>query len=290
MARYAPPTFNEGAAPGLSATIMQAIADGVKEAQDYTPSGVMYPYWGDTAPTGFLLIDGTTGLSQATYADLYAIAGPAGSGILSDAGGGLFDMPNWRGKMLIGEDATGPAATMGATFGAIDHTHTSTHTHAIGSLAIVDHPSHTHAGPSHTHTTSSHTHGGGSHTHGSGGTASAGSHGHGDSFSTGGASSTSSIQKGTGLAVTKANAHTHAVNGSVSSGGSHSHGGSGSTGSGSATTGSGGGAATGASGTANTGNPSATLAHPITGVTDTPSAASGAGNPPTAVVQWIVKI
>ena len=78
-----------------------------------TQTGSIIPWPKDTAPTGFLLCDGSA-VSQATYADLYAVIGTT----YGDPGGGNFNLPDLQGKMPQGYEAgnyalaaTGGAAT-----------------------------------------------------------------------------------------------------------------------------------------------------------------------------------
>jgi len=111
------------------------------------PVGVMLPYGGSSAPTGWLLADGSA-ISRTSYAALYAIYGTTyGVG----DGSTTFNLPDCRQRFPLGKAASGTGVTLGSTGGAIDHTHTG--------------PSHTHTGPSHQHTLGNHTHDLNSHTH-----------------------------------------------------------------------------------------------------------------------------
>jgi microcystin-dependent protein len=109
--------------------------------------GTVVPYAGSSVPTGWLLCDGTA-VSRSTYSTLFSVLGTtygAGNGTTT------FNVPDLRQRFPLGKAASGTGATLGATGGLIDHTHTG--------------PSHTHTGPSHTHTGPSHTHTGPAHTH-----------------------------------------------------------------------------------------------------------------------------
>jgi microcystin-dependent protein len=112
--------------------------------------GVIVAYGAATAPTGWLLCDGSA-VSQATYAALYAAIG-------TDFGpdtGGNFTLPDYRGRFALGKSATGTGSTVGETGGALDHTHTGpSHTHAVDQPA--DHTAHTVTQPS-SHGTLTHT-------------------------------------------------------------------------------------------------------------------------------------
>lgn len=108
------------------------------------PTGAWVPYGGSSAPTGWLLCDGSA-VSRATYAALFAILGTTYGG---GDGSTTFNVPDMREKApygyLLGSTQCG---TLGADFGAIDHTHTGpSHTHQVtvprdnwGSAAEVPH-------------------------------------------------------------------------------------------------------------------------------------------------------
>lgn len=97
------------------------------------PVGAILPYGGSSAPTDYLLCDGSA-VSRTTYADLFGIIGTTfGPG----NGSTTFNVPDLRGRYPFGVSTSGTGNTLGATFGTIDHVHT---------------------GPSHTHTIASHTH------------------------------------------------------------------------------------------------------------------------------------
>ena len=111
------------------------------------PAGCIQMYGGSAAPTGFLLCDGGA-VSRASYAALFAVVGTTyGAG----DGSTTFNVPDLRQKFPLGKAASGTGNALGATGGAIDHTHSvPAHYHGKGNLAI---------GSSGTHTTSiSHDH------------------------------------------------------------------------------------------------------------------------------------
>ena len=98
----------------------------------------------DTAPTGYLICDGSA-VSRATYAALF---NTPGWGTTFGAGDGstTFNLPDLRQRIPMGKAASGTGSTLGGTFGSIDHTHTggtvsgstaneSAHTHTIASGA-----------------------------------------------------------------------------------------------------------------------------------------------------------
>lgn len=110
--------------------------------QNILPSGIINPYVSNSIPAGWLLCDGSA-VSRATYDDLFTIIGETyGVG----DGSTTFNLPNLKGKVPVGRDASQTEFdTLAESGGAKTHTLTS-----------AEMPSHTHTG-----TTSS----GGSHTH-----------------------------------------------------------------------------------------------------------------------------
>jgi hypothetical protein len=86
-----------------------------------SPVGVITPYGGTSAPTGFLLCDGSA-VSRTTYSSLFGVIGTTfGSG----NGTTTFNVPDMRQRFPMGKAASGgTGATLGGTGGAIDHTHT----------------------------------------------------------------------------------------------------------------------------------------------------------------------
>lgn len=112
------------------------------------PVGIMMPYGGATTPAaGVWGLCNGQGLSTATYEDLFALIGYHYGG-----SGGTFNLPNMRGRVVIGFDDRDSGAdarfdTIGESAGsftlitpehlhAMPHTHTMAHTH--------EHP-HTHS-------------------------------------------------------------------------------------------------------------------------------------------------
>mgnify|MGYP003575450879 CR=1 FL=1 len=81
--------------------------------------GTITAYGANTAPTGWLLCDGTA-VSRTTYAALFAVIGTSyGAG----NGSTTFNVPDLRQRFPLGKAASGTGATLGGTGGAIDHTH-----------------------------------------------------------------------------------------------------------------------------------------------------------------------
>jgi microcystin-dependent protein len=90
------------------------------------PTGAILPYGGTSAPTGFLMCDGSA-VSRTTYAALFeAISTAFGGG----DGSTTFEVPDMRGYFPFGKATAGTGSTLGGNFGSLDHTHTGpSHTH-----------------------------------------------------------------------------------------------------------------------------------------------------------------
>jgi microcystin-dependent protein len=127
------------------------------------PAGALIDFAGTTAPSGFLLCDGSS-YSTTTYAALYAALGGAASpwGV----GAGTFNVPDLRRRTTIGAGGTavsGPANTVGSVGGAETNTTVPSHTHVLAgadaSTSNFD-GNHTHSDPSHMHTAGAYVGGG----------------------------------------------------------------------------------------------------------------------------------
>lgn len=103
------------------------------------PAGVILPYGGASAPSGWLLCDGAA-VSRTAYAALFAAIGTAyGPG----DGSTTFNIPDLRGRYALGKDDMGGSAAnrvtatqadnLGQGSGAENHT-----------LTIAEMPAHTH--------------------------------------------------------------------------------------------------------------------------------------------------
>ncbi len=93
------------------------------------PTGGVIAWTTASAPTGFLLCDGSA-VSRATYTDLNTLLSAASYPYGSGNGTTTFNVPNLVGKFPLGVAASGTGSTLGGTGGAIDHTHTGpSHTH-----------------------------------------------------------------------------------------------------------------------------------------------------------------
>ena len=148
-----PGAFNYGMIPANSpkGSAFQSIQPAV------LPAGVIEMFAGSTAPTGWLICDGSN-VSRRIYSDLFKVIGTTyGVG----DGNTTFTLPDMRGRvpMGVGQGAGLTNRTLAATAGAETHT-----------IAETNLPAHAHSfTPAGTLNTES------SHTHGS---ANAGSHNH----------------------------------------------------------------------------------------------------------------
>jgi microcystin-dependent protein len=99
------------------------------------PSGSVIAYAGASAPTGYLLCDGTSYATSA-YPALFAAIGYAYGGL-----GGNFNVPDTRGIFLRGAGTqTIGASTYSATLGTEQNDQTGSHTHNDGTLtANINH-------------------------------------------------------------------------------------------------------------------------------------------------------
>lgn len=195
-------------------------------------AGVITAFGGSSAPTGWLLCDGSA-VSRSTYADLFAVIGSTyGSG----DGSTTFNVPNLKGKIPVGLDAAQTefdtlAETGGAKTVTLDTTMIPSHAHTISAYS---HSSISTADLSHTHGAGSYAVS--SNTTGiSASSSSAGSHQHNLNYSGRAGSTTTgyAIIDGTGFTGTliktaEAGDHSHTI--SISDPG-HSHSFSGSSGS-----------------------------------------------------------
>lgn len=113
-------------------SITLCIVSFEKPAYDPIPAGVTLPYGGTAAPPGYLLCDGSA-VSRTTYFILFAVLSTTyGTG----DGSTTFNLPDLRQRFPLGKAASGTGATLGATGGAIDHTHTVTPA-ALNSISLI---------------------------------------------------------------------------------------------------------------------------------------------------------
>lgn len=84
------------------------------------PSGSLVAYGGTSAPTGWLLCDGSSYL-RASYPDLFTAIGTAYGSI----DGSHFNVPDMQQRFPLGKAVSGTGSTLGGTGGTIDHVHGS---------------------------------------------------------------------------------------------------------------------------------------------------------------------
>jgi microcystin-dependent protein len=115
------------------------------------PAGVVVPYGGSSAPSGWLLCDGSA-VSRTTYAALFAVVSTTygvGNGTTT------FNVPDCTGRTIAGKESSETrittavsgfsGGTLGAAGGAQSHTLTTDEI-AAHSHSVTD-PGHTHANP-----------------------------------------------------------------------------------------------------------------------------------------------
>ena len=114
------------------------------------PAGVVAPYAGTSAPSGYLLCYGQA-VSRTTYSDLFSAIGTTyGTG----DGSSTFNLPDLRGRAIAGQDDMGGSSanrltgqtggvngdTLGGTGGGETHTLTTaqlaSHTHSVSSVTV----------------------------------------------------------------------------------------------------------------------------------------------------------
>jgi len=105
--------------PGTTGQSLMTKGVAANPVWEYTtPPGSVISYAGATAPAGFLLCDGSD-VSRTTYAVLYALIGFTYG---ADPGGGLFTLPNLKGKIVAGVDTYDADFTLANADGAKTHT------------------------------------------------------------------------------------------------------------------------------------------------------------------------
>ncbi len=96
-------------------------------------TGGIIMYGGSSAPSGYLMCDGTA-VSRTTYSTLFGIIGTTfGTG----DGSTTFNVPDLRQRFPLGKATSGTGSTLGATGGTIDHTHDSHTSAQVGILGLL---------------------------------------------------------------------------------------------------------------------------------------------------------
>ena len=140
-------------ADGSAGEFLQTDGSGQLSFADVAASafsaGMLMPYAGASAPTGWLLCYGQA-ISRTTYADLFATVGTTyGNG----DGSTTFNLPDLRGRTIAGKDDMGGTSAnrltsalngdaLGATGGAENHTLTSgempSHQHFVANTSTIN--------------------------------------------------------------------------------------------------------------------------------------------------------
>ena len=127
-------------------------------AQLLTPAGIIVPYAGGTAPVNYLLCDGAS-VTVASYTALHTAIGYTYGG-----SGPNFNLPDLRGRVIAGKEATATLLTAGlsaitsTTLGATGGNE-ALHTHTHAPTVTATQAAHQHTQPAHYHTTPDHSHG-----------------------------------------------------------------------------------------------------------------------------------
>jgi microcystin-dependent protein len=223
--RLTSPKINEDVVLTSTATELNYV-DGVTSSiqtqlNTNTPVGMISIHAGSSAPTGWLLCDGTS-YASASYTTLFSVIGQTFGGSGSD-----FAVPNLKGKVVVGIDANQSSFdARGETGGAMTHQHAASNsgTTNIGHNHAIDPPStgssgagdHGHSLTDHSHY-SDHSHYA-DHSHsinpGETGTSSS-SHNHSINANASNgsrATGTSAVALGSHTHSTDANSHSHNVN------------------------------------------------------------------------------
>lgn len=115
-------------------------------ALDFALTGVITPYIGSTAPTGWLFCRGQL-VSKSTYAALYAVVGPNAFG--TDTGTEFY-LPNLQGRVPVGVSTTDSDFDRGDVGGEKNVTLTAAQSGLVG---------HNHTQNAHNHDQVAHNHG-----------------------------------------------------------------------------------------------------------------------------------
>lgn len=107
------------------------------------PAGLVLPYAGSSAPTGYFLCDGSA-KSRTTYATLFGILGTTyGAG----DGSTTFELPDLRGRVIAGQDDMGGSSAdrlTGLTGGVDGDVLAATGGVETHTLSVAEIPAHTH--------------------------------------------------------------------------------------------------------------------------------------------------
>jgi microcystin-dependent protein len=131
--------FKDARTGNEARAVKTKAVDGLLDSSWYAMAGIVVPYAGASAPSGWLLCDGATGknsVTDTTLAALYAVIGTTYGG----TGAADFALPNLRGNVPVGKNAA-TFAVLGATGGAETHqlitAEMPAHTHPAGVIASI---------------------------------------------------------------------------------------------------------------------------------------------------------
>lgn len=217
------PKINENVSLTATSTELNYV-DGVTspiqtQINTNTPTGMISIHAGSSAPTGWLLCDGTS-YASASYTTLFNVIGYTFGG-----SGSAFAVPNLKGRVVVGIDAAQVEFdTRGEAGGAMTHQHTIAASNAISS---TNHDGHTHNTNAHSHGNTVNETGAGDHGHNTNqitNTGNSGNHGHSLTGSVT-ANNTAVGRASSGNTSTnfQLSGHAHTDNFAVSGGGDHDH-------------------------------------------------------------------
>lgn len=111
------------------------------------PAGLVLPYAGGSAPSGYLVCDGSA-VSRTTYLTLFTALGGAASPYGSGDGSTTFNLPDLRGRVIAGHDIAVGGTTAdrltGLTGGVNSDTVGNTGGEQTQTLSVAQMPAHTH--------------------------------------------------------------------------------------------------------------------------------------------------
>jgi microcystin-dependent protein len=148
-----PSTTSIGNVSSTEISYLDGVTSSIQtQVNTNTPTGMISIHAGSTAPTGWLLCDGTS-YASASYTQLFSTIGYTFGG-----SGANFNVPNLKGRVVVGIDASQASFdTRGETGGAMTHQHVASNTGSDGS--------HTHTTADHSHNTTDHSHNTDDHSH-----------------------------------------------------------------------------------------------------------------------------
>jgi microcystin-dependent protein len=202
------PTQSPGTNNTRIATTAFVQAEIAARSSAAVPTGTISAYTGSSAPSGWLLCDGSA-VSQATYSDLFGVIGLT----FGDPGGGNFNLPDLRGRIPAGKGTGTGMDTLGNSDGQSAGTRRPTHAHTF-SLSVGA------SSGSHSHSLSGSSDGSHSHTFdGTTGTTSRASGSDATVATIGTVTSSSAGSHNHSVTANSSGAHSHTISGSVGSSG-----------------------------------------------------------------------